>query len=145
MGHSAAFRDGTGVGTTHNIWIRMLVFGWKVKDAPQNQVQRGHFSPTAWPQGPLTGFCPKFPHCLLSLGPTFPGAEWGDTPTLLTHRGSPPRGPIMARNSGCCRRAKSALTRDCSPVRLPNCVEGYLLGQRDLSQTAPSQAPQIPH
>lgn len=51
----------------------------------------------------------------------------------------------MARNSGCCRRAKSALTRDCSPVRLPNCVEGYLLGQRDLSQMAPSQAPQIPH
>lgn len=32
----------------------------------------------------------------------------------------------MARNSGCCRRAKSALTRDCSPVRLPNWVEGYL-------------------
>lgn len=51
----------------------------------------------------------------------------------------------MARNKGCCRRAKSALTRDCSPVRLPNCVEGYLLGQRDLSQTVPSQAPQIPH
>lgn len=58
-------------------------------------------------------------------------------PTLLTHRGSPPRGPIMARNSGCCRRAKSALTKDCSPVRLPNCVEGYLLGQRDLSQPMP--------
>lgn len=35
----------------------------------------------------------------------------------------------MAKNSGCCRRAKSALIRDCSPVRLPNCVEGYLLEQ----------------
>lgn len=32
----------------------------------------------------------------------------------------------MARNRGCCRSAKRALTRDCSPVRLPNCVEGYL-------------------
>lgn len=36
----------------------------------------------------------------------------------------------MARNRGCCRRAKSALTRDCSPVRLPNWVEGYLQGNR---------------
>lgn len=33
----------------------------------------------------------------------------------------------MARKRGCCRRAKRALTRDCSPVKLPNCVEGYLL------------------
>lgn len=39
----------------------------------------------------------------------------------------------MARNRGCCRRAKSALTRDCSPVRLPNWVEGYLQGNRQLS------------
>lgn len=36
----------------------------------------------------------------------------------------------MARNRGCCRRAKSALTSDCSPVRLPNWVEGYLPGQQ---------------
>lgn len=50
-------------------------------------------------------------------------------PNLLTHRGSPWRGPIIARNRGCCRRAKRALIRDCRPVRLPNCVEGYLPGQ----------------
>lgn len=41
----------------------------------------------------------------------------------------------MARNRGCCRRAKSALTRDCSPVRLPNWVEGYLPGNRELVTT----------
>ena len=32
----------------------------------------------------------------------------------------------MAKNRGCCRRANTALTRDCMPVRLPNWEEGYL-------------------
>ena len=45
---------------------------------------------------------------------------------IHTQNGSPPRGPIMAKNRGCCRRANTALTRDCMPVRLPNWEEGYL-------------------
>lgn len=51
----------------------------------------------------------------------------------------------MARNRGCCRRAKSALTSDCSPVRLPNWVEGYLPGQqRTCHHRCHSQAFQMP-
>lgn len=49
----------------------------------------------------------------------------------------------MARNRGCCRRAKSALTRDCSPVRLPNWVEGYLQKTDSLSPKVHSQAFQM--
>lgn len=49
---------------------------------------------------------------------------------IYTQNGSPPRGPIMARNSGCCSRANTALTRDCMPVRLPNWEDGYLQRQR---------------
>lgn len=82
---------------------KLLVFG--ALEAPE---QCSQLPPSRVGQVPVT-------HCPLAL---------------LTHRGSPWRGPIMARNRGCCRRAKSALTRDCSPVRLPNWVEGYLQGQQ---------------
>lgn len=113
---------------THDTWMRLLIFGWI--HTPESDPERPLLSSflATIHKGPLTGYRETFPHYLLSLGPTSQEQN-GDTLTLLTHRGSPPRGPIMARNSGCCRRAKSALTRDCSPVRLPNCVEGYLLGQ----------------
>lgn len=49
---------------------------------------------------------------------------------LHTQSGSPPRGPIMARNRGCCSRANTALTKDCMPVRLPNWEDGYLERQK---------------
>lgn len=39
---------------------------------------------------------------------------------LLTHKGSPSRGPTMARKRGCWSRANRALIKDCMPVRLPN-------------------------
>lgn len=45
---------------------------------------------------------------------------------ILTQNGSPSRGPIIARKRGCWRRANTALTSDCMPVRLPNCEEGKL-------------------
>lgn len=48
---------------------------------------------------------------------------------ISTQKGSPPRGPIMARNRGCCSRANTALTSDCMPVRLPNWEDGYLQRQ----------------
>lgn len=48
----------------------------------------------------------------------------------LTHRGSPSRGPTMAMKRGCWSRAKRALIRDCIPVRLPNCEDGYLQGTK---------------
>lgn len=45
---------------------------------------------------------------------------------LLTHRGSPSRGPTIAMKRGCWSRANKALIRDCMPVRLPNWEDGYL-------------------
>lgn len=54
---------------------------------------------------------------------------------LLTHKGSPSRGPTMARKRGCWSSANRALIRDCMPVRLPNWEDGYLHGTNSMSQT----------
>lgn len=55
------------------------------------------------------------------LTPKFSHQNWE-----LAQRGSPCKGPVSAMKRGCCRRAKRALINDCSPVKLPNWVEGYL-------------------
>lgn len=49
MYHSAVSREWAGTGTTHDTWMRMLVFGKKAWDSPQNQIERGHYSLPSWP------------------------------------------------------------------------------------------------